>query len=86
MTLDETSRMQCFKNRKKGLLKYTCVEFISIRLPWENQIKKRKNYYPSVQKRYSTSRKGTGGHKEKEQNSKTKTTKLMYFDNLKKKQ
>ena len=42
--------------------------------------------YPSVWKSYSTSCKGTGGHKKKEQNSKTKTTKLMYFDNVKKTQ
>ena len=26
------------------LLKYTCVEFISIKIPWENQIKKFEKY------------------------------------------
>ena len=42
--------------------------------------------YPSVQKRYSTSCKDIGGNKKKEQNSKIKTTTLMYCDSLKKKQ
>ena len=45
------------------LLKYTCVEFISIKLLWESQIKKlEKHKYPSLRS-YSTSRKGIGGRK-----------------------
>ena len=39
-----------------------------------------------VRKSYSTSRKGIGGRKEKEKISKSKTTTLMHFDNLKKRQ
>ena len=42
--------------------------------------------YPSVQQCYSTSHKGIGGHKKQEKISKSKTTTLAYFDNLKKKQ
>ena len=42
--------------------------------------------YPSVQKSYWTSCKDIGGHKKREQSSKNKTTTLMDFDNLKKKQ
>ena len=66
------------------LLNNTCVEFISIKLPWEHQIKKLQNY-PSVRKSYSTSSKAIGGCKNKEK-IKSKTTTLTYFDNLKKKQ
>ena len=42
--------------------------------------------YSTVRKSYSTSRKGIGGHKKKEKNSKRETKTLTYFDNLKKKQ
>ena len=42
--------------------------------------------YPSVGEGYSTSCKGIGGHKKKAKISKSKTTILAYFDNLKKKQ
>ena len=42
--------------------------------------------YPSVRKGYSTSHKGIGGCKKKAKISKSKTTTLTYFDNLKKKQ
>ena len=52
------------------------------------QIKKQERHkkYPSVRKSYSTSRKGIGGRKEKEKISKSKTTTLTRFDNLKKRQ
>ena len=82
----------CFSLSKHNiivlLLKYTCVEFISIKLLWKNQIRKVEKYkkYTSVQKSYSTSCKGIGGHKKTEKISKGKTTTLMYFDNFKKKQ
>ena len=65
------------------LPKYTCVEFIYIKLPWENQTKNRKN---SARKCYSTGQKGIGGHKKNIKNSKSKTTTLRCFDNLKKRQ
>ena len=69
------------------LLKYTCGQFTSIKLPWEIKSKIGKTLnYPSVQKRYSTSRKDIGGHKKIDKNSKIKTTTLTYFHNLKKKQ
>ena len=62
------------------LLKYTCAEFISIKLLWESQIKKlKKHKYPSLRKSYSTSRKGIGGREKKEKISKSKTTTLTYF-------
>ena len=69
----------CFSSSKHNilLLKQTCVEFISIKIG--------KTQNSSVQKSYSTSRKGTGGRKKKEKN-RNKTTTLEYFDNLKKKQ
>ena len=51
------------------LLKYTSVEFISIKLKWENQTKKQKN---SVRKSYSTGHKGIGGHKKNIKISKVK--------------
>ena len=80
----------CFSSSKHNimlLLKYICLEFISIKLPWDNKSKSRKNKkYSSVRKSYSTSRKGIGGRKEKEKISKSKTTTLTYFDNLKKRQ
>ena len=80
----------CFSSSKHNiilLLKYICVESISIKLPWENKSKTSKNKkYSSVRKSYSTSRKGIGGRKEKEKISKSKITALTYFDNLKKKQ
>ena len=44
---------------------------------------KHKNY-SSVRKIYSTGCKGIGGHKKKETNSKSETTTMKYFDNLKK--
>ena len=48
------------------LLKYTCVEFISIKRLWENQIKKlEKHKYHSFRKKISTSHKGIGGRKKK---------------------
>ena len=52
------------------------------------QIKKQEKHkkYSSVRKSYSTSRKGIGGRKEKEKISKSKTTTLTHFDNLKKRQ
>ena len=69
------------------LLKYTCVEFISIKLLWESQIQKlEKRKHPSLPKSYSTNRKGIGGCKKEEKISKSKTTTLVFFDNLKKKQ
>ena len=65
------------------LLKYICLEFIYIKLPWDNKSKSRKNKkYSSVRKSYSTSRKGIGGRKEKEKISKSKTTTLTYFDKV----
>ena len=58
---------------------------MSIKQTWENQIKKLEKYNdPSFRKSYSTSRKGICSHKKK--NSKSKTTTLVYFNNLKKKQ
>ena len=42
--------------------------------------------YPSFRKSYSTSCKGIGGHKKKEKISKSKTTRLTFLYNLKKKQ
>ena len=72
----------CFSSPKHNiilLLKYTCVEFISIKQPTKNQIKKwEKHNYPS--------RKGVGGPKEKRKKFKSETLTLRYFDNLKKKQ
>ena len=71
----------CFSSSKHNvilLLKYTCVEFISIKQPRKNHIKHGKNNYPS--------RKGVGGPKEKRKKLKSKTPTLRYFDNLKKKQ
>ena len=41
--------------------------------------------HPIVRKSYATSHQGFGVHKKKEKNSKSKTTTLTYFDNLKKK-
>ena len=78
----------CFSSSKYNiilLLKYTCVEFISIKLLWENQIKKLENY-PSLRKSYLTSPKGIGGRKKKGKISKSKATTLAFFVNLKKKQ
>ena len=49
------------------------------------EIEKIQNY-SSVRKSYSTSCKGIGGRKNKEKISKSKTTTLTYFHNLKKKQ
>ena len=59
-----------------------------MKLPWENQIRKQEKHkkYTSVRKSYSTSCKGIGGCKKTEKISKSKTTTLTYFDNLKKKQ
>ena len=58
-----------------------------VKLPWDNKSKSRENTKnSSVRKSYSTSRKGIGGRKEKEKISKSKTTTLMHFDNLKKRQ
>ena len=69
------------------LLKYTCVEFVSIKRLWKNQIKKLgKQKYPSFQKHFSTRHKGIGGRKKKEKISKSKTMILVFFDNLKNKQ
>ena len=80
----------CFSSSKHNiilLLKYTCVEFVSIKLQWKNQIKKvEKHNHLSVRKIYLTSRKGIGDSKKKQKNSKSKTTTLTYFGNLKKKQ
>ena len=81
----------CFSLSKHNialLLKYICVEFISIKLPWENQIRKEEKHkkYTSFRKSCSTSRKGISGHKNTEKINKDKTTTLTYFDNLKKKQ
>ena len=60
----------CFSSSKHNiilLLKYTCVEFISIKLPWKNQIKKfEKHNHLSVRKIYLTSRKGIGDSKKKQ--------------------
>ena len=42
--------------------------------------------YPSVRKSYSSNRKGIGGRKNKENISKSKTTTLTYYYNLKKMQ
>ena len=53
------------------------------------QIKKKQEKhkkYSRVRKSYSTIRKGIGGPKKKEKISKSETTTLTYFDNLKKKQ
>ena len=57
-----------------------CVFFIFLL----KQEKRKK--YSSVQKSYLTSRKGIGDRKKKEKNSKSESTSLTYFDNLKKKQ
>ena len=51
-----------------------------------NQKIEKTHNYPSVPKSYSTSHKGNGGCKKKDKVSKSKTTTLMHFDNLKKKQ
>ena len=51
-----------------------------------NQKIEKINNHPSVRKGYSTSDKGIGGCKKKAKISKSKTTTLTYFDNLKKKQ
>ena len=51
------------------------------------QIKKlEKHKYPGFRKSFSTSRKGIGGRKKKEKISKSKTTTLVFFVNLKNKQ
>ena len=59
---------------------FECVFFIFLL----KQEKRKK--YSSVQKSYLTSRKGIGDRKKKEKNSKSESTSLTYFDNLKKKQ
>ena len=72
----------CFSSSKHNiiiLLKYTCVEFISIKRPWKNQIKNRKNTIIQVARALVAVRK-------KEKISESKTTTVTYFDNLKKKQ
>ena len=51
-----------------------------------NQTIEKTHNYPSVPKRYSTSRNDIGGRKKEEKITKSKTTTLTYFDNLKKKQ
>ena len=51
-----------------------------------NQTIGKTHNYPSVPKSYSTTCNGIGGHKKVEKISKSKTTTLTYFDNLKKKQ
>ena len=57
------------------LLKYTCVEFTSIKGLWKSQIKN-----------FTTNCKGIGGSKKKQKISKSKTTTLEFFDNLKNRQ
>ena len=80
----------CFSLSKHNIvlyLKYTCVEFIFIKPPWKIKSESRKHKkYTSAQKSYSTSCKDIGGCKKTEKISKSKTTTLTYFDNLKKKQ
>ena len=51
-----------------------------------NQTIEKTHNYPSVPKRYSTSRNGIGSRKNEEKISKSKTTTLTYFDSSKKKQ
>ena len=74
--------------RNNIILKYTCVEFTSIKLPWQNQFKKTEKIlnYPSFRKIFSASRRDIGDCKKKRKISKNKTTTLMFFDNLKNKQ
>ena len=70
------------------LLKHWCAEFISIKLPTmgkSNQKTGKTHNYPCVQISYLTSRKGFGVRK-KRVISYSKTTILMYFYKLKKKQ
>ena len=70
------------------LLKHWCAEFISIKLPTmgkSNQKTGKTHNYPCVQISYLTSHKGFGVRK-KRVISYSKTTILMYFYKLKKKQ
>ena len=80
----------CFSSSKHNivqLLKYTRVEFISIKLPWEDQIKLGKHKIILVFRKVTQLVvSDLGDRKKKEKNSKSKTTALAYFNNLKKKQ
>ena len=80
----------CFSSSKHNivqLLKYTRVEFISLKLPWEDQIKLGKHKIILVFRKVTQLVvSDLGDRKKKEKNSKSKTTALAYFNNLKKKQ